>query len=97
LGDQIISRGGPSLDFEGHLEFLLSACSTYNKNHAIPNKAVPRNMYTTDIMHNVTAEVLFDAHSTEVYHVDTDISDIVVHATDTHPKSNLSFFPREEW
>jgi hypothetical protein len=93
LGDQIIARGGPSLDFEGYLELLLSACSTYN--HATPNKTGPRNVYTTDITHDVSAEAFYDAHSTEVYHVDMDISDIVVHATDTYPKSNSSFLPRE--
>jgi hypothetical protein len=97
LGDQIIARGGPSLDFEGYLELLLSACSTYDKNYATPNKAGPRNVYTTDITHDVTNEALYDAHSTEVYHVDTDISDIVVYETDTRPKSNSLFLPREEW
>jgi hypothetical protein len=97
LGDQIVARGGPSLDFEGYLELLLSACSTYDKNYATPNKAGPLNVYTTDITHDVTNEAFYDAHSTEVYHVDTDISDIVVHETDTRPKSDSLFLPREEW
>jgi hypothetical protein len=96
LGDQIIAHG-PSLDFEGYFELLLSACSTYSKNRSTPNKAGPRNVYMTDSTHNVSAEAFYDVHSTKVYHVDTDFSDIVVHATDTHPKSNSLFLPREEW
>jgi hypothetical protein len=73
LGDQVVAHGGPSLDFEGYLELLLLACSTYNKDHATPNKAGPHNMYTTDITHNVTADAFHAAHSTKAYHVDTDI------------------------
>jgi hypothetical protein len=98
LGDQIIARGGPSLDFEGYIELLLSACSTYDKNHATPNKSGPRNVYTTDITHDaMVEEANYDVHSTEVFHVDTDISDIVAHATDIQRKGNSSFLPREEW
>jgi hypothetical protein len=62
------------------------------------NKAGPLNVYTTDITPDETNEALYDAHSTEVYHVDTYILDIVVHETDTRPKSNSLFLlPREEW
>jgi hypothetical protein len=93
LGAQIIAPGGPMLDFEGYMELLLSACSTYVKNHASTNKSGPRNVYMTDITHDVSAEAFYDAHSTEVYHVDTDILNIVVHAMDTHLKCNLLFLP----
>jgi hypothetical protein len=34
IGDQDIAHGNPPLDVDSYLELLLSACSTYDKNHA---------------------------------------------------------------
>jgi hypothetical protein len=45
IGDQDIARGNPPLDVGSNLELLLSACSTYDKNHAIAMKH-KRNVYT---------------------------------------------------
>jgi hypothetical protein len=51
IGDQDIARGNPPLDVDSYLELLLSACSTYYKNHATSMKH-KRNVYTTTVGEN---------------------------------------------
>jgi hypothetical protein len=38
IGDQDIARGNPLLAYDGYMELLLSACSTYNKKFTLPGK-----------------------------------------------------------
>jgi hypothetical protein len=35
LSNQVVTHGKPALGFEEYLELLLSACSTYDKNHVM--------------------------------------------------------------
>jgi hypothetical protein len=57
LSDQIVARGEPPLNFEGYLEVLLSACSTYDKSHTSPHQSGQRNVYTdiSEILANTSS------------------------------------------
>ena len=103
LSDQVVARGGSSLDFEGYIELLLSACSTYDKLHTNVRQSGQRNVYASNIDFNPHEPV---DHCMEVFHVDTDLSDIMAYSTNTGYTSNRPdassigtspFLPREEW
>ena len=81
LSDQVVARGGRALDFEGYIELLLSACSTYDKNHATGSKSGQRNVYSTHI--EAPDDAYRYATDLRAYHVDIDVSEILAHATDT--------------
>ena len=100
LSDQVVARGEPALGFEEYLELLLSACSTYDKNHVTPRSG-QRNVYSTTIEHD---NDFIDAQDGVVFGVDTDVSDLLAHVTDLKPRGNSvtqnnksSFIPRDEW
>ena len=101
LSDQVVARGEAPLGLEGYLELLLSACSTYDKNHEMPRQAGPRKVYAAALEDDEDA--YYDAHHTEVYTLETDVSDILANASNisrgrTQPnRNNSSFIPREEW
>jgi Reverse transcriptase (RNA-dependent DNA polymerase) len=104
LSDQIVARGENQLGVEGYLELLLSACSTYDKKHASTRPPGQRNVY------NVNTEMdddgFYDANSNnDVFHVDTDVTDILAHSSNVRSQSSLtsrgssmsSFIPKTEW
>jgi hypothetical protein len=101
LSDQVVASGGANLGFKEYLEFLLSACSSYDKTHATPRSG-QRNVYTTNVEHD---DNFFDAQDAYTYGVDTDVTDILAHATDMRFKGSASsnrndkspFVPREDW
>jgi len=83
LSDQMVARGEPPLNFEGYMELLLSACSTYDKNHAVARQPGQRNVYAASVEHS--EDDFYDAYSTEVFHVDTDVSEVLAHKSNTQP------------
>jgi hypothetical protein len=105
IGDQDIARGHPALAYDGYMELLLSACSTYDKKITLPGKQ-KRAVYATAIT-NDDGDYPFDDNPDgeyEVFKVDTDISDIMVHASNTNrfgsqqgTGNKSTFLPREEW
>jgi hypothetical protein len=102
LSDQIVARGEPPLNFEGYLELLLSACSTYDKSHTNPRQSGQRNVYAATMEND--GEVFYDVNNTETFHVDTDISEILANTSSMRPLAKStpsggtsSFIPREEW
>jgi hypothetical protein len=103
LSDQVVARGGKPLDFEGYLALLLSACSTYDKNHASTRQPGQRNVYEASIQQG--EDIFWDVNDTEIFHVDTDVTEVLAHAADTRARSshasfggtNSSFIPRDEW
>ncbi len=78
LSDQVVVRGGSPLDFEGYLELLLSACSIYDIIHATARQSGQRNVYAASVEHD--ADAFYDVKSTEMYHVDTDLAEIMAYA-----------------
>jgi hypothetical protein len=82
ISDQGVVRGNQPLAYEGYME-LLSACSTHDKKIELPGKQ-KRAIYAMasdggddyPYADNLNAE-----H--EVFQVDADINDIIVHATNT--------------
>ena len=104
LSDQVVARGGSLLEFEGYMELLLSACSTYDKLHNNARQSGQRNVYASNVDYNQDAS--YKDHTMEVFHVDTDLADIMAYSTDTrYPSSRTDsstsgaspFLPREEW
>ena len=101
LNDQVVARGEVPLGFEGYVELLLSACSTYDKNHDTPRQAGPRKVYAAALESD--DEAYYDAHQTELYTLGTDVSEIYANASNTFQgwsqpnRNNSSFIPREEW
>jgi hypothetical protein len=97
----VVARGGANLGFEEYLELLLSACSIYDKMHATPRSG-QRNVYATSVEHD---DNFFDAQDGYTYVLDTDVTDILAHATDMRFKGSASsnrndkslFIPREDW
>ena len=103
LSDQVVARGGSSLDFEGYIELLLSACSTYDKLHTNARQSGQRNVYSSNVEYD---NQIYDDHLMEVFHVDTDLSDIMAYSTDnrytpnrpsTTSNGTSPFLPRDEW
>jgi hypothetical protein len=103
IGDQDVARGKPPLDFESYLQLLLSACSAYDRNHAAPSKQ-RRNVYAAIL--DPPAEEPPDETNYDIFHVDTDISDILAFSSSTTRSfnnvqkvgnTNKGFLPREEW
>jgi hypothetical protein len=108
ISDQDVARGNPPLVYDGYMELLLSACSTYDKKITLPGKQ-KRAVYSTAISiddgHISVDDTLNGEYA--VFTVDTDVSDIMVNATNSNrfgnrratnngkPKSN--FLPRDEW
>jgi hypothetical protein len=105
IGDQDIARGNPPLTYENYMEFLLSACSTYDKKNTFPGKQ-KRAVYTattsddkSDGYYNVGQD---DDYA--VYSIDTDVSDIMENTTNASRFGNTSinsnskstFLPRDE-
>jgi hypothetical protein len=104
IGDQDVARGKPPLDFESYLQLLLSACSAYDRNHAAPSKQ-RRNVYAA-ILDPPVEELPDDNTNYDIFHVDTEISDILAFSSSTTRSfnnvqkvegANKSFIPREEW
>ena len=98
--DQVVARGEPPLPYEGYLELLLSACSTYDKMHATPRTA-QRNVYAANFEPD---DNLSDTNNHHTFGIDTDVTDILAYTTNTRfqrPSGNRndqsSFLPREEW
>mgnify|MGYP006328857003 FL=1 len=78
IGDQDIAQGRPPLGYETYMELLLSACSTYDKKLMVPGKN-KRAVYATAMEGG--ADGTYGSY--EAYRVDTDVSDILVHASNT--------------
>ena len=105
IGDQDLARGLPALGYEGYMELLLSACSTYDKKMTLPGKQ-KRAVYTSEYVQDYGVED-DKGGEYEVFNVDTDISDVLVNYTSTNRFGNQSskggtnyksnFLPREEW
>jgi hypothetical protein len=101
IGDQDIAGGNPPLDVDSYLELLLSACSTYDKNHATAMKH-KRNVYTLVVGedNNIQCD---DTGGNERYYeaftVDTDISEVLAYETNMRPQNGkpANFLPRDEW
>ena len=96
IGDQDIARGNPPLTYESYMELLLSACSTYDKKITLPGKQ-KRAVYSSTL-----DDKLHDQY--EVYHVDTDISEIMVNTVtlenedgSTYGHNKSKFIPKEDW
>ena len=49
LSDQVVARGEASIDFEGYMELLVSACSTYDKLHTNARQSGQRNLYASNV------------------------------------------------
>jgi hypothetical protein len=79
LSDQMVARGDPPLTFEGYIELLLSACSTYDKSNTTTRQSGQRNVYAATMEYE--EDICYDANSTEIFHVDTDISEIIANTT----------------
>jgi hypothetical protein len=86
---------------------LLLACSTNDKKLNLPGKH-KRAVYQTKIDNNDDTEYQYDDiydNGNEAYHVDTDISEIMVNNTITNcfgnngkfDKAQASFLPSDEW
>jgi hypothetical protein len=108
ISDQDVARGNQPLAYEGYMELLLSACSTYDRKIVIPGKQ-KRAVYASAISDGGDDYPYADNQNEdyEVFQVDTDINDIIVHATNTNRFSKLkaadsgkpkqsNFLPREE-
>ena len=97
LSDQIVARGDSPLDYAGYLELLLSACSTYDKKYATARPSGQRSAYNSSL--EVAEEVFYDANCTEVFHVDTDVNEIMAYSSNLRSvnQTSSSFIPREEW
>jgi hypothetical protein len=104
IGDQDVAHGKPPLDFESYLQPLLSACSAYDRNHAAPSSKQRRNVYATIL--DPPAEEPPDDTNYEIFHVDTDISDILAFSSSTTcsfnnvqkvGSKNKCFIPHKEW
>ena len=104
LSDQVVARGETPLGLEGYLELLLSACSTYDKKHAATRQPGQRTVYTAST--ELDDDAFFDAScNDEVFHVDTDVADILAHSSNIRSQSssssrgipNSSFIPKTEW
>jgi hypothetical protein len=52
ISDQDVTRSNIPLAYEGYMELLLSACSTYDKKFTLPGKQ-KRAVYTTTVSDNV--------------------------------------------
>jgi hypothetical protein len=88
--------------FKGYIELLLSACSPYDKSNTTTRQSGQRNVYAATMEYE--EEVCYDSNNTEIFHVDTDIFEIIDNTATTQsmarsPSSggNTSFIPREEW
>jgi hypothetical protein len=101
IGNQDIARGNPPIDVDSHLELLLSACSTYDKNHATSMKH-KRNVYTTIVGEDNDIQS-DEAGGSEQYYLvftaDTDISEVLAYASSMRPQNGNpdNFLPRDEW
>ena len=97
LSDQIVARGDSPLDYAGYLELLLSACSTYDKKYATARPSGQRSAYNSSL--EVAEEVFYDANCTEVFHVDTDVNEIMAYSSNLRSvnRTSSSCIPREEW
>jgi hypothetical protein len=109
ISDQDVARGNQPLAYEGYMELLLSACSTYDKKIVLPGKQ-KRAVYALAISDGGDdyPYVGNPNEEYEVFRADTDINDIIVHATNTNRFSKLkaidsgkpkqsNFLPREKW
>jgi len=112
IGDLDVACGNTPLSFESYLELLLSACSEYDKKITLPGKQ-KRAVYATSIVDDDIDPYSYEGSNDgeyEVINVDTDVHDIMVHATDTNRFGNnrfgsktapgnqqTKFLPREEW
>jgi hypothetical protein len=79
IGDHDIARGNPPLAYEGYMELLLLACSTYDKKITLPGKQM-RAVYSTAISvddGHIPVDDFLDGEYA-VFTVDTDVSDIMV-------------------
>jgi hypothetical protein len=80
---------------------LLSACSFYDKTHAT-SRSGQQNVYAASVKHD---DNFFNAQDGYTYGVDTDVTDILAHATNMDFKGSASsnrndkspFIPREDW
>jgi hypothetical protein len=105
LSDQEVARGNLPLNYESYMELLLSACSSYDKKITLPGKQ-KRAVYASIIPED-NQDTYYDVPYHEeyaVYNIDTDISDIMVNATNTNrfgskvnAQQKSQFLPREEW
>jgi hypothetical protein len=88
------------------MELLSSACSTYDKKLNLPGKQ-KRAVYQTEIDNygdtDYPHDDIYDS-GYKTYHVDTDISEILVYNTNTNrfgnngklDKAQATFLPRDE-
>jgi hypothetical protein len=107
IGDQAVARRYQPLTYESYMKLLLSACSTYDKKSNLPGKQ-KRAVYQTQIDNyddtDYPHDDIYDS-GYEAYHVDTDISEILVNTTNTNrfgnngksDKAQATFLPRDEW
>jgi hypothetical protein len=95
LGNQDVANRKPPLAYETYMELLLSECSSYDKKLAAP--ANPKQFFIA---------VSIEAYHSEfgAYTIDTDVSKIMTHVTNTSPSGNQSandsiklFVPWDQW
>jgi hypothetical protein len=98
----MVARGDPPLTFEGYIELLLSACSTYDESNTTTRQSGQRNVYAATMEYD--EDICYNANNTEIFHVDTDILEIISNTTTTQSMTrspsvggNMSFIPQEEW
>ena len=85
------------------MELLLSACATYDKLHNNARQSGQLTVYASNVDYN--HEASYKDYTMEVFHVDTDLEDIMTYSTSTSYPSNRTafssngaspFLPREE-
>ena len=86
MSDQVVAQRISPLDFEGYMELLLSACSTYDKLHTNARQSGQHNVYVSNV--NYDRNAFDEDHQMEVFYVDTDLSDIMAYSTSTRYPSN---------
>jgi hypothetical protein len=107
IGDQDVARGYQPLTYESYMELFLLACSTNDRKLNLPGKQ-KRAVYKTEIDNYDDMDYPHDNINDsgyKAYHVDTDISEILVNNTSTNrfgnngrsDKAQSTFLPRDEW
>jgi hypothetical protein len=87
IGDQDVAREYQPLMYESFMKLLLLACSTYDKKLKLPGKEKSA-VYQTEIgNYDDTHDDIYDSGH-NVYHVDTDILDILLKNINTNGFGN---------
>jgi hypothetical protein len=62
LSGQMVARGDLPLTFEGYIELLLSACSTYDKSNTTTRQSRQRNVYAATMEYD--EDICYDYNNT---------------------------------